>query len=238
MSHNLRLSAFATAALLAAPAFAMPAGHKMDNPAQEPKDAFMDHADHCGLPVGEGVVTAVDVAKSKVKISHQPIATIGWSAMTMEFGIVKPVDLAAFATGDKVHFLLAAQKDKSYRIAALCALDAEKSAHEACMKSMHEAAMTVSAETGKSCDMNMDGMDHENMPGMDHKDHSAIDVKPIVLASHPDETDEERCKDHEDHDGMTGDGHDHDGDGDSDGDDHGGHDCDDEGDDGDDGKKT
>lgn len=225
MNRVLILSAFTAAALFGAPAFAMPSGHKMDHPAQEPKDASMDHADHCGLPMGEGVVTAVDVAKSKVKISHQRIAAIGWSAMTMEFGALKPVDLAAFAVGDKVHFLLAAQKDKSWRIAALCALDAGKSAHEACMKSMHKAAMKVADEVGTSCDMKMDGMEHAKMEGMDHKSHSMIDREPIVLA-HGDESDDDPCKDHEDHEDKSGDDHVHD----SNGEEH--DDCDDDGDEG------
>lgn len=172
MNRTMILSACAAAALVGAPANAMPAGHKMDHPAQEPKDATMDHADHCGLPMGEGAITALDVAKSRVKISHQPIAELSWPAMDMELGVLKPVDLAAFAVGDKVHFLLAPQKDKSHRVAALCALDAEESAHEACMKSMHEAAMKAAAASGKRCDMKIDDMDHKKMPGMDHEDHS------------------------------------------------------------------
>lgn len=226
MNRTTIWAGIAVAALFTAPAFAMPSAHKMDLPQQESKDASMGHADHCGLPTGEGAITAIDVAKSKVKIAHEPITSIGWSAMTMEFGALKPVDLAAFAVGDKVHFLLAPQKDKSYRIAAICVLDADESAHEACMNSMHESAMKVAAGSGKSCSMKMDGMDHEKMEGMDHKSHSMIDREPIVLA-HGDESDDDHCKDHEDDEDESGDGHDHDGDDDDDR-----HDCDDDGDDG------
>lgn len=232
MNRPLLMSAAFALALGGASAFAMPSGHKMDHPSPPPADAAMGHADHCGLPTGEGAITALDVAKSRVKIAHQPIASIGWSAMTMEFGVLKPVGLAAFSAGDKVHFLLVPQKDKSYRIVAICALDTENSAHDACMNSMHESAMKIAAASGKSCDMKMDGMDHEKMEGMDHNSHSMIDRESIVLA-HGDESDDDHCKDHKDHGGESDDGHDHDGNGKADDKDHDdGHDCEDEGEDG------
>ena len=98
MNRPLLMSAAFALALAGAPAFAMPSGHKMDHPTTEPAGA-MEHADHCGMPMGEGEITALDVAKAKVKISHKPITSIGWSAMTMEFGVLKSVDLAAFGAG-------------------------------------------------------------------------------------------------------------------------------------------
>ena len=217
MTRTFLISASVAIAFGGASAFAMPAGHKMDHPMDMSKDAPMNHADTCGMPMAEGVINALDVARSKVKIAHEPIASIGWPAMNMEFAVLKPVDLAAFDQGDEVHFLLAPQKDKSYRVAAMCAADAEKSAHEACMKSMHEAAMKLAAQSGKPCDMKMDD---GQMPGMDHKEHSSLGAAAIELA-HGDETDDEHCKDHKDH----GDGHDHDGDGKADGEEHDGHDC-------------
>lgn len=161
MNRTIILSTIA-AALVCAPAFAMPSSHKKDHPATEPAGA-MDHSDHCGMPMGEGAITALDVAKSKVKISHGAISSIGWPAMTMEFQVLKLVDLAAFGEGDTVHFLLVPQKDISYRIAAMCALDAEKAAHDACMKSMHEAAMKSAAASGKRCDLEMDDTDEMKM---------------------------------------------------------------------------
>jgi Cu/Ag efflux protein CusF len=225
------MSAALALALAGAPAFAMSSGHKMDHPTTEPAGA-MEHADNCGMPMGEGEITALDVAKAKVKISHKPITSIGWSAMTMEFGVLKSVDLAAFGAGDKVHFLLVPQKDKSYRIAAICALDAENGAHDACMNSMHKLAMKIAAASGKSCDMKMDGTDHEKMEGMDHNGHSMIDRESIVLA-HGGESNDDHCKDHKDHGGESDDGHDHDGNGEADDKDHDdGHDCEDEGENG------
>ena len=103
---------FAGAAL--SPAFAAEEKTQMD------QSAMMTSMDHCGLPMGEGVINALDVQKSKVNVTHKPIESIGWPEMKMDFTVLKPIDLAAFATGERVHFLLKAEKDKSYSIAAMC----------------------------------------------------------------------------------------------------------------------
>jgi Cu/Ag efflux protein CusF len=129
--------------------------------------AAMQHTDHCGLPMGEGTVTGLDVKASKATIDHAPIAALSWGAMTMDFKAAKGIDLSAFAAGDRVHFLLAEDKNsKSYRIEAICALDVSDGLHEACLGKMHETAMALAESSGQSC--KMDGMDHGAMPGMDH----------------------------------------------------------------------
>lgn len=146
-----------------------PPGHQM-KPAE---DGAMDHDSHCGMPMGEGVINAVDVKGAKATIAHGPIAAIGWDKMTMTFVVEKPVDLAAFAAGDKVHFLLkeeTSKKTKTYSVAAMCATDAAKETHEACMAQMHKVAMDLAAKAGTPCmmdDMGMKGMQH------DHKDPDA-----------------------------------------------------------------
>jgi hypothetical protein len=94
------------------------------------------------MPVGEGVVNAVDVKSSRVNITHRPIEAIGWGEMTMDFATAKGVDLAAFAKADNVHFLLEpAKKKDEWRIAAMCLRDAQEAHHDACMTAMHETAM-------------------------------------------------------------------------------------------------
>lgn len=158
-------SASAFAAEPAAPS-AHPPGHQME-PAGDKGAKAMDHAGLCGLPMGEGVITAVDVAKARATINHKPIPALGWDEMTMPFAVDKAIDLAAFAAGDRVHFLLAPDKKaKGQFIAAMCSPDAEAGAHEACMASMHKAAMKSASDAGKPCAMEgmMDGM----MEGMDH----------------------------------------------------------------------
>ena len=172
---------FLAAALFAAtPVFAAepaappahPPGHQTE-PAGDAGAKAMDHSDHCGLPIGDGVITAVDVAKARATINHKPIPALGWDEMTMPFAVGKAVDLAAFAPGDRVHFLLAPEKkSKGQKIAAptivaMCSPDAESGAHEACMASMHKAAMKISSDAGKPCAM--DGMDHGAM------DHGSMD---------------------------------------------------------------
>lgn len=180
LAAALFASAPAFAAEPAAPT-AHPPGHQM-KPASAKGAKAMDHADQCGLPMGDGVITAVDVAKARATINHKPIPALGWDEMTMPFAVDKAVDLAAFAAGDRVHFLLApekkskGQKIAAQTIAAMCSPDAEAGAHEACMASMHKAAMKISGDAGKPCAM--EGMDHGAMDhGAKAKDgaESAID---------------------------------------------------------------
>ena len=156
---SIATALFAGAAL--SPALAEEDKTQMDH------GAMMTSMDHCGLPMGEGVINALDVKKSKVNVTHKPIELIGWPEMKMDFTVLKPIDLAAFATGERVHFLLKAEKDKSYSIAAMCSLDVEDGAHEACMTHMHDVAMKAAADDGRSCDV--EGMG--DMPGMDHSAH-------------------------------------------------------------------
>jgi len=162
LSHSILAAAIVFAA---APAFALES---------EPNAASMHHSDHCGLPMGEGTVTALDVKASKATIDHAPIAALNWDAMTMGFQAAKGIDLSAFAAGDRVHFLLAeGTKSKSYRIEAMCALDVSEGLHQACMGKMNETAMALAKSSGKSC--NMDAMDHGAMPGMDHAGMKGMD---------------------------------------------------------------
>ncbi len=173
----------AAALFACAPAFAAqpttPSEHPSDHqmkPADSKTAKDMGHSDQCGLPMGEGVVTALDVAKARATINHEPIPAIGWDEMTMPFAVDKSVDLAAFAAGDRVHFLLAPDKKaKGYTIASMCAADADAGAHQACMTAMHKTAMKVASDAGKPC--SMEGMDHDSMDhgSMDHgsMDHGA-----------------------------------------------------------------
>jgi Cu/Ag efflux protein CusF len=171
LSMKLSHSILAAAVVFAAsPAFAL----ESDSSA-----TAMQHSDHCGLPMGEGTVAGLDVKASKATIDHTPIAALNWGAMTMDLKAAKSIDLSAFAAGDRVHFLLTEDtKSKSYRIEAMCSLDAPKGLHDVCMGKMHETAMALAAASGKSCDMG--GMDHGAMPGMDHTsmkgmDHGSMD---------------------------------------------------------------
>ncbi|MBI5752151.1 MAG: copper-binding protein, partial [Hydrogenophilales bacterium] len=51
-----------------------------------------------------GVVQQVKPEEGKVKISHEPIAALGWPAMTMTFRVKDKAVLEGIAAGDKVRF--------------------------------------------------------------------------------------------------------------------------------------
>lgn len=165
MKNTLTVSTFAFLALLAAPALAAPDQSDMDHDAKIPGEA-MGHGDHCGMPTGEGVINALDVKRSKIDLTHEPIESIRWPEMKMQFSVLKPVDLSAFAVGERVHFMLKAEKDKSYSIAMMCSLDAGEGAHEACIEKMHDVAMKSAAEAGLVCPIG----EVDGMKDMDHGD--------------------------------------------------------------------
>lgn len=154
--------------------------------AAEPKrgmshNSTMEHDAHCGMPASEGVINALDVKKSKVNITHEPIESIGWPEMKMGFVASKPVDLTAFSAGERVHFMLKAEKDKSYSIAMMCSLDAGEGTRKACMAKMHDMAMRTAASDGAACTMegasdmkrmnHDDGADNGENANQDHKGH-------------------------------------------------------------------
>lgn len=53
-----------------------------------------------------GVVQQTKPEQGKVKISHEPIAALGWPAMTMTFRVKDKSVLEGIAAGDKVNFEL------------------------------------------------------------------------------------------------------------------------------------
>lgn len=131
--------------------------------------AIMQHTDHCGLPMGEGTLTSIDVKNSKTTVDHDPIAILGWDAMEMNLSTTKSIDLSAFTAGDRVHFLLAMNpKSQSFRIEAMCALDAPEGLHETCMSHMHKTAMLLAEKAGSSCETS--GVDH-GATAVDHSHH-------------------------------------------------------------------
>lgn len=70
---------------------------------------------HDGMDMGEmsakadanqgiGVVEAVDRDKGTVTLNHEPIASLGWPAMTMDFAVGDKKLFGKLATGKKVEF--------------------------------------------------------------------------------------------------------------------------------------
>ncbi len=74
----------------------------MDMPAAQGKAAATEAV---------GVVDEVNAAKGTVTISHEPIKSLGWSAMTMEFVVKDKKILAKLSKGKKIHFSFVEQGD-------------------------------------------------------------------------------------------------------------------------------
>ena len=58
-----------------------------------------------------GVVQQIRPEQGKVKISHEPIAALGWPAMAMTFRVKDKSVLEGIAAGDKVNFELGKDAD-------------------------------------------------------------------------------------------------------------------------------
>ena len=63
-----------------------------------------------------GVVNGVDTAQRKINLTHEPIPSIGWPSMTMEFPVAPSVDLNAIKPGARVNFTIEKGKSGMYEI--------------------------------------------------------------------------------------------------------------------------
>jgi len=59
---------------------------------------------------GVGKVVSVDRAKLRIKLAHEPIKSLGWSAMLMDFSVAKASLLDGLKEGDAVQFELGKTK--------------------------------------------------------------------------------------------------------------------------------
>ncbi len=67
-----------------------------------------DHhdADAAVMPQGIGKIISVDADKHSMKVTHDPIKSLGWPKMTMTFGVDSGVDLSGYQAGDAIAFTL------------------------------------------------------------------------------------------------------------------------------------
>jgi Cu(I)/Ag(I) efflux system membrane fusion protein len=61
---------------------------------------------------GKGIVTAIDVEKGRIELNHEPIPSLKWPRMTMEFVVGDKAALARLRKGDTVEFELSGDADK------------------------------------------------------------------------------------------------------------------------------
>jgi len=59
---------------------------------------------------GTGKVVSVDRAKLRIKLAHEPIKSLGWSAMLMDFSVANASLLDGLKEGDAVRFELGKAK--------------------------------------------------------------------------------------------------------------------------------
>jgi Cu/Ag efflux protein CusF len=86
--------------------------------AQHGSDMQMAHDDHSHVR-GTAIVNAVDPTAHKVKLTHSPIAEIGWPATTMEFLVAPSVDLTAVRPNRRVNFIMEQGPGGMYQILAI-----------------------------------------------------------------------------------------------------------------------
>ena len=96
-------------------------------------------------PSGVGTVNAVNLERRTVNLSHEPIPSVGWPAMTMDLPVTPPVDLSTVRPGRRVTFTLRRGADGLYAIDSLAP----------------GPASSPSQPTGSG----MPGMGHGTMPG-------------------------------------------------------------------------
>ena len=85
---------------------------------QQRSEMQMAHEGHNDVH-GTGTVNSVDPAQHKVNLSHNPIAEIGWPAMTMEFPVAPSVDLKVIKPGTRVNFTIEQGQGGMYEIKAI-----------------------------------------------------------------------------------------------------------------------
>jgi Cu(I)/Ag(I) efflux system periplasmic protein CusF len=67
---------------------------------------------------GVGVVKDINAAKGVVTLAHEPIKSLNWPAMTMDFKVKDKSVMDKIKPGDKVEFTLV-QTDKEYLITGM-----------------------------------------------------------------------------------------------------------------------
>lgn len=75
-------------------------------------DHAHDHGDQSAQGTkGKGVVNSVDAAGHKVNVSHEPIPSLKWPAMKMDFAVAPSVDLKSVQAGTQIEFVVGKNKE-------------------------------------------------------------------------------------------------------------------------------
>ena len=99
-------TAFALALFLSASAHANDAMHNMPAMKDHAMPSATGKTQDAQTHRGQGTVNSIDVAAGKLNLTHEPIASLGWKGMTMDFSVQNPALLKNLKPGAQVNFEL------------------------------------------------------------------------------------------------------------------------------------
>jgi len=115
---------------------------------QSVNQAQMDHSEHSqtatdsnpNVQIAEGLGTLADIFSDnrKIAMKHDPIKSLSWPAMKMNFAVDGEIDLAKLKSGGRVQFTLRIQNKNQYLITELCRTDKSKVVSGICKRTASE----------------------------------------------------------------------------------------------------
>ena len=91
---------------------------RMSDPVADEKMSDEEMNDKNAPAKGTGVITSLMIDHGMITMQHDPIESLGWPEMTMDFTTMKGVSLKGFAVGDAVEFELM-KMDEKFLISAI-----------------------------------------------------------------------------------------------------------------------
>ena len=93
----------------------LPAAADMDMPMGMHMDSHAQAKTH----EGKGKINSVDAKAGKINLTHEPIASLDWPEMTMDFTVQDKASLANLKPGQKVAFKLIEARPGKYVISEI-----------------------------------------------------------------------------------------------------------------------
>jgi Cu/Ag efflux protein CusF len=85
---------------------------------------MQDHAQSsAAVHMAEGTVNSIDAAGGTVNISHGPVASASWPAMTMNFKLAEPSAAAEIEVGERVEFHFTIESGMNATVTQISAAD-------------------------------------------------------------------------------------------------------------------
>jgi len=103
-------------AFLALPVLPLQSAEMKDSPGMTPEAGNTSAKQ---VHKGSGTVKGVDAKAGKVSLAHNPIPSLNWPAMTMDFKVRDRARLATLKPGQKIEFDLVEEKKGNYVISRI-----------------------------------------------------------------------------------------------------------------------